>query len=118
MKYLFIIALFAFVGLLVYWRLRPYIRAARRFFGFVREVQRVNSAGMRAEGSAGGRGGQPRRVSRSDAPQKLVRCATCGTWLPAARAVSLRSSPNVSYCSHECLERAADASHETRRSAS
>jgi hypothetical protein len=120
LKYLFIIALLGFLGLLIYWRLRPYIRAARRFFGFVREVQRVNSAGMRARGGTGGIDNQRQTAAtrRGDAPQKLVRCATCGTWLPAARAVSMRSSPNVSYCSHECLERAADAPQQTRRSAS
>ncbi|HEX8853516.1 MAG TPA: hypothetical protein VF754_08515, partial [Pyrinomonadaceae bacterium] len=121
MKYLFIIGLLGFVGLLIYWRLRPYIRAARQFFGFVKEVRRVNSAGAGRERRVNDLGGigsaQRQRTSQTDVPQKLVRCASCGTWLPAARALSLRSTPGVSYCSHECLERAADASHQTRRSA-
>ena len=123
MKYLFIIALFAFLGLIIYWRLRPYIRAARQFFGFVKEVRRVNSTGTRAGFRVNDLGSDQRqRTSRTEATpqatQKLVRCATCGTWLPASRAVSMRSSPGVSYCSHECLERASDASSASRRSVS
>ena len=96
MKYVFIIALFAAVALFVYWRLRPYLKMARNVLGFVRDVQRV-STGTRAE--------TPQRSQqRGDAVEKLVRCSSCGTWLPASRAVALRSSKE-SYCSHECMER-------------
>ena len=41
MKYVLILALFAAVALLVYWRLRPYIRGVRRFVGVLREVKRM-----------------------------------------------------------------------------
>jgi hypothetical protein len=86
-KYLIVLTLFAVVAFLVYWRLRPYIRGLRRFLGVLREVRRV-----------------------------LRRCAACGTWMPASRAVSLRGG--ATYCSHACLERAADAPRHARKSAS
>lgn len=112
MKYLFVLLLMLAVAVFFYWRLRPYIRAARRFLAVVREAQRM--------GGAPGRGAPtrpsdlPRRGSA--AAEKLARCAACGTWLPASQAVTLRAT-GVSYCSHACLERAADAPR-TRKSAS
>lgn len=113
MKYLFVLALFAAVAFFLYWRLRPYIRAARRFLGVLREVNRMR------EGAAP-RADLPRQPARGKAAAaatgKLVRCASCGTWAPAASAVSLRSG--ASYCSHACLERAADAPGGERQSAS
>jgi hypothetical protein len=113
LKYLFVLTLLAIVAALLYWRLRPYILAARRIFGAVREAQRVSSR-MDAAPPAD----LPRRDRRQPAPgEKLVRCAACGTWMPAARAVTLRAT-GVSYCSHACLERAADAPSRTRKSAS
>ena len=90
------------VGLLLtflYWRLRPYIAAARRMLGVVRDIR-----GMSAPQQGGS-------INRSTAAsEKLVRCQSCGTWTPAARAVSLRGPNNNYYCSHACLERAADRS--------
>jgi hypothetical protein len=108
-KYLFVLLLFALVIFLVYWRLRPYIRAARRFLGVVREVNRVRTSAAQSD--------LPRRAARATADaERLVRCAACGTWLPASRAVSLRSG--TTYCSHACLERAADPARGARKSAS
>jgi len=40
---------------------------------------------------------------------RLVRCNACATWIPASRAIKLRSS-NAAYCSHACLELAAEGS--------
>lgn len=93
-KILIIGLLFAIVfALLSYWRLRPYINMARRMFGMVRDVRRMSV----------NRTTEP--LSRSDeASNRLVRCEACGTWTPQGRAVRLRSS---TYCSHDCLERAA-----------
>ena len=109
MKYVLILTLLAaFVGLL-YWRLRPYIRMARRFLGVVRDVRRVSEANSVNEA--------PRRESPRASNEVLVRCASCGTWLPASRAVRLRASQNA-YCSHACLERAADAPRSSRKTAS
>lgn len=109
MKYLFVLALFALVAFIAYWRLRPYIRGVRRLLGVVREVNRVHSAAAQSD--------MPRRAApRPAAGERLVRCAACGTWMPASRAVSLRSGQT--FCSHACLERAADSTRTARKSAS
>lgn len=104
-------------GGLLYWRLRPYIVVARRFFSVVRDAQRMTArpespADLRRRAD-GGRGQPP----GAKAGEKLVRCAACGTWLPASRAVSLRAS-NATFCSHACLERSAGAPPRTRQSTS
>ena len=96
MKYILLLALVAFVALLVYWRLRPYIHFARRAFSFVRDVRRISRQEMP--------GPAPRRAAASG--ERLVRCSSCGTWLPSSRALAVRSSSEV-YCSTECVERAA-----------
>lgn len=108
MKYLVVLLLFAAVAFLVYWRLRPYIRGLRRILGALREVRRMR------EGAAPG---FPQQTSpKKAANEKLQRCAACGTWMPASRAVSLRGG--ATYCSHTCLERAADTPRHARKSAS
>jgi hypothetical protein len=110
-KYVLILILLAFVLGLIYMRLRPYIKAARRFLGVVREAQRMGAPPTPPSDL-------PRRERRAGASaEKLVRCASCGTWTAASRAVSLRAT-GVSYCSHACLERAADAPPRERKSAS
>lgn len=107
MKYLFLLALFAVVAFLVYLRLRPYVRTARRVLGFVKDARKLSADDPSAAAPA-------RRANRPG--EKLLRCETCGTWLPASRALAHRNSPHV-YCSHVCLERAADAPR-PRKSAS
>lgn len=110
MKYLFVLALFAAVAFIIYWRLRPYMLGVRRFIGVVREVNRMRAAA---------RGEMPRepapRRSAAAAADKLVRCAACGTWAAESRAVNLGGA---TYCSHACLERSADSIHTRRKSAS
>lgn len=109
MKYVVVLALFAAVAFIIYWRLRPYIRGARRLIGALREVNRMRAPGARP--------GFPQQTSPKRASdEKLLRCAACETWMPASRAVSLRGG--ASYCSHACLERAADAPRGARKSAS
>ncbi|MCA1817335.1 MAG: hypothetical protein LC746_13260 [Acidobacteria bacterium] len=103
MKYLLILTILAFVAAFIYVRVRPYLATARRVLGFVRDARNLAA------------GAPPRRASR--AGETLVRCSTCGTWLPASRAVS-RHNPAVVYCSHACLERAAAAREPRRKSAS
>jgi len=109
-KYVVVIAIFAAVAFLVYWRLRPYIRGLRRFLGVLREVRRMR------EGAVPGGFPQQQPSPKKTANEKLQRCAACGTWMPATRAVSLRGG--ATYCSHACLERAADAPRHARKSAS
>jgi hypothetical protein len=41
LKYLAVLILFAAVAFYAYWRLRPYIRGARRLLGALREVNRM-----------------------------------------------------------------------------
>jgi hypothetical protein len=109
-KYLLVLALFAAVAFLVYWRLRPYIRGLRRFIGVLREVRRMR------EGAAPAGFPPQQPAPKKAAADKLRRCAACGTWMPASRAVSLRGG--ATYCSHACLERAADAPRRAHKSAS
>ena len=111
MKYLVVLGLFAAVAFIVYWRLRPYIRGLRRFLGVLRDVRR-----MREGVPTGGFPQQQQTSPKKAANEKLRRCAACGTWMPASRAVSLRGG--ATYCSHACLERAADAPRRARKSAS
>jgi hypothetical protein len=98
MKYLLVVALLALVAVLVYWRLRPYIQMARRALGFVRDVRRLSQ--QDAHGPA------PRRASPAATGERLVRCSSCGTWLPASRALDVRASAEA-FCSADCLERSA-----------
>lgn len=97
MKLLIFLIIMGLVLTFLYWRLRPYIAAARRMLGVVRDIR-----GM----SAPEHGGSITRSPQSS--EKLVRCQSCGTWTPAARALSLRG-PNY-YCSPDCLERSAERS--------
>ena len=109
MKYLYILAVLAAMAFFLYWRLRPYIRGVRRFVGVMREVNRVRAAAAQSEA--------PRRESpKAAANERLLRCAACGSWMPLSRAVSLRGG--ATYCSHACLERAADSPGRARKSAS
>jgi hypothetical protein len=110
LKYLFVLALFAFVAFMLYWRMRPYLRGVRRFLGVVREVNRMR-AGAPATGDIPRKAQTPKRTSA----EKLARCASCGTWMPSSRAVKLGGA---TYCSHACMERAADSAQRQRKSAS
>jgi hypothetical protein len=94
-KLLVIVGILAVVFLLIYLRLRPFIRMARQMFGVARDVR----GAMRQEPAA----------AASTKGDKLIRCDACGTWSPSSRAVRLRAS-NTSYCSHACLESAAAGS--------
>jgi hypothetical protein len=110
LKYLFVLALFALVAFALYWRVRPYLRGVRRFLGVLREVNRMRAAAR----TDLPRERAPRRAERGE---RLARCAACGTWMPASRAVKLGAA-GATYCSHACLERAADSPRSRRKSAS
>lgn len=107
MKLFLILITLALLGAYIYWRLRPYIATARRVFGFMRDVRRVNT------------GDQTQQAARSSTTEseRLVRCQSCETWILATRAVTLNRSRRASssyYCSHACLERAAEANQPAR----
>jgi hypothetical protein len=107
-KYLFLLALFLLIAFFVYRRLRPYIDAARRVLGFVRDARALSADDPFATTAA-------RRANRPG--EKLVRCETCGTWLPSSRALTHRNSSGT-YCSNACLERAALPQQSRTKSAS
>ena len=97
MKLIIVLGILAVLILLVYLRMRPYIRMARQVFGVARDVGRV----ARSEP-----GPTPQTTGAGD---RLVRCGSCGIWVPSSRSVKLRSS-STPYCSHACLEHAAETS--------
>ena len=95
MKILLLLFLLACLCALIYVRLRPYLLIARRFFNALSAARRLSET-------------PPRTPTRPPAQtqERLVNCAACGTWLPASRALTLRAT-NTTYCSPECVERAA-----------
>ena len=80
MKYLIIAALVSIIFVLVYSRVRPYLKLFQ---------QVANSLNAPPE-------------QRTPSRNKLVRCDRCGTWVPADRAMKLNSGL-ATYCSAECL---------------
>lgn len=94
MKFLVIGALFVLLLLLVYSRIYPYLLVLKKLFGAARTI--TNSpTGTHSSGSA----------TRSDA--RLVRCVSCGTWIPADRAIGKKAGQSV-YCSRECVEKSSN----------
>ena len=80
MKYLIIGVLVSIIFVLVYSRIRPYLKLIE---------QLTNSLNAPP---------QERTPSRN----KLVRCDRCGTWIPADRSMKLNSGM-ATYCSAECM---------------
>jgi len=80
MKYLIIAALVSIIFVLVYSRVRPYLK-------LIQEL--TNSLNAPPE-------------QKTPSRNKLVRCDRCGTWIPADRAMKLGSGL-ATYCSAECL---------------
>jgi hypothetical protein len=80
MKYLIIAALVSIIFVLVYSRIRPYLKL----------IQTVaNSLNAPPE-------------QKTPSRNKLVRCDRCGTWVPADRAMKLNSGL-ATFCSAECM---------------
>ena len=80
MKYLIIAALVSIIFVLVYSRIRPYLKLIQQV------TNSLNSPP------------QEKTPSRN----KLVRCERCGTWVPADRAMKLNSEL-ATYCSADCM---------------
>ena len=80
MKYLIIAALVSIIFVLVYSRIRPYLKLIQQLTGSLNAPP------------------EQRTPSRN----KLVRCDRCGTWVPADRAMKLNSGL-ATYCSAECM---------------
>lgn len=92
LKYLIIGSVLMLLLLLVYSKLHPYIKMLGKFLGTVRSIANAGPAGAARPGRVDG---------------KLLKCASCGTWVPASRAVGIKSSS--AYCSTDCLEKSAAA---------
>jgi hypothetical protein len=75
------------VFLLIYRKLRPYIEMLRKIVGIASSIVSGDHEAARS----------------TTIENKLSKCVTCGTWIPADRVVAVRSGSSV-YCSTECLE--------------
>jgi hypothetical protein len=96
LKVIVIAALFGLLLLLVYSRLYPYLQLLKKIVGVAKTV-------VEPQSSARGTG----RSSSAKGESKLVRCVSCGTWVPAERAIAPNAGLAV-YCSRECLEKKSD----------
>lgn len=88
MKYLVIAALVSIIFVLVYSRVRPYLKL----------IQKIASSLNAAVDVTTTTATQPKTPSKN----KLVRCESCGTWIPAERAMRLNSGL-ATFCSAECM---------------
>jgi hypothetical protein len=87
-KYLIIAALVSIVFVLVYSRVRPYLKLMRKV------VESLNVATDVTATTA--------QTQKTPSKNKLVRCERCGTWIPAERAMRLNSGL-ATFCSPECM---------------
>jgi hypothetical protein len=88
MKYVVIAVLVSIIFVLVYSRIRPYLKLIQKV------AQSLNATADISASTAS----QPKTPSRN----KLVRCERCGTWIPADRALRLNAGL-ATYCSAECM---------------
>jgi hypothetical protein len=88
MKYLIIAALASIVFVLIYTRIRPYLKLIQKVAQSINVVTDISATS----------------ASRQETPanNKLVRCERCGTWIPAERALKLKSGL-ATFCSPECM---------------
>lgn len=91
LKYLVIGSLILLLLLLLYSKLHPYIKMLGKFVGTIRTI---------ANAGSDARAARPGQVDG-----KLVKCVSCGTWVPSGRAVGVKT--NRAYCSTDCLEKSA-----------
>jgi len=90
LKYLIIAALVSIAFVIIYSRVRPYLKLIRKV---------VESLNVATEGTV-----TTANQQRSPSKNKLVRCDSCGTWIPAERALHLGSGL-ASFCSTECVSK-------------
>ena len=90
MKYLVIAVLVSIIFVLVYARVRPYLKLIQKIVQSFNVVTDINTSIASKQKSA----------SRN----QLVRCDRCGAFIPAERALSLNSGL-ANFCSTECMEK-------------
>jgi len=88
MKYLVIAVLVSIIFVLVYSRVRPYLKLIQQIVKSLNIAPNISAATASA----------PKTPSKN----KLVRCESCGTWVPAERALRLNSGL-ATFCSAECM---------------
>jgi hypothetical protein len=88
MKYLIIGGLLGIVFVLIYLRARPYLKLIQKVAQSFKVVSDISATTASTQ--------------KTPATNKLVRCQSCGTWIPAERALNL-SSGLATFCSSECL---------------
>jgi hypothetical protein len=88
LKYLIIAALVSIIFVLIYSRIRPYLKLIQKVANSLNVATEINAT----------------TASRQKTPSKskLVRCDRCGTWIPAERALNLNSGL-ATFCSSECM---------------
>jgi hypothetical protein len=87
-KFLIIAGLLSIIFVLVYSRVRPYLKLIQKVVNSLNVTTDINAS----------------TASRQKSPSKnkLVRCESCGTWIPAERALNLNSGL-ATFCSPECM---------------
>ena len=91
MKVLIVVLLVVLLLVFLYRRLRPYIKILRETVSTVRGFV----GGLKASDAKSTRGGDRR--------EHLVRCSTCGTWVPATR-VLIDEGSEATFCSTACAQ--------------
>ena len=89
MKYLIFAALVSIIFVLVYSRVRPYLKLIQKIASSLNAAVDVTTT-------------TPTQRRKTPSKNKLVRCASCGTWIPAGRALNLNSGLAI-FCSAECM---------------
>jgi hypothetical protein len=89
LKVFVIAALLALLFLLLYSKLKPYLELLKKILNTARAF------------SAPPEGTKQSTINKTDG--KLVKCVSCGTWVPAERAIGARTGGPV-YCSTKCIE--------------
>jgi hypothetical protein len=88
MKYLIIAALVSIIFVLVYTRVRPYLKLVQKIVQSLNVVTDITATTASPQ--------------QTPSTNKLVRCDSCGTWVPADRALKLKSGL-ATFCSTECM---------------
>ena len=88
MKYLIIAALVSIVLALIYVRVRPYLKLIQKVAQSFKVVSDISATTASSQATP--------------STNKLVRCDSCGTWIPADRALKLNSGL-ATFCSTECM---------------
>jgi len=104
LKLLFVFVLVVLLLVLIYRRLRPYLKL---FKNILRAVRKFSVDGIAPDDNKFSRGDRKR--------ENLIRCSSCGTWVPAARALTQPDSEAM-FCSEDCSQRrSASTQRESRR---